>query len=130
MGKRAPPKHASKAGSKRTTQYKAKGHLASEIQGRKKRKALQQKIDTRKMLKGRTGSKSKGKQKSQDIDTEEEDGVDALLQGDLMSDGEAEEAEAEEQMEADHSEAQSEDEPEDDDLASNLSDFGTLLAVW
>lgn len=134
MAKKPVPKHASKAGTKRATQYKAKGHLKQDLEQRKKRKALQKKIDARELRKGRN-SKAKGKkpshQQQQDGGDSEDDGedgedVDALLQGELMSDGEAEAAEAEE-AEDDEAEADEDGEQSDDDLNSDLSDLGVFL---
>lgn len=131
MGRPPPSKHASKAHTKRTAQYKAKGHLAANLEARKKKKALKQKIDIRNMRKARKPSKGKGKQ--QNLDGEEDDdgsdaGMDELLQGDLMSDGEAEEAEqAEDAEDAAAAEDSADEVGEDDDLASDLSDFG---ACW
>lgn len=88
-GSKGPKKHASKANSKRTAQFKAKGQLKEQIQQRKRRQDLKKKIDTRKMLKGSKGKKA-DTEESEESDVEMQDEpvneMDQLLQGQTQVD--------------------------------------------
>lgn len=74
-----PPKHASKAHSKRTVNFKKSGQLKKTIENRKKHQQLDKKIKIRQQL-ASSKRKGKGKANAEDDDEGPFEDVDALLQ--------------------------------------------------